>query len=128
MDNSGTMEQDLTPQENEKLRLLDMARQGLLEVMDSTQVAAYLQFAPRTIRHYQANLGMPSHQVEERGEHRFFKDEVDQWLRLRTVGVDVLSALDALEALVKVTPLGKDGDTEAALNTAMGLLDKAGRG
>lgn len=117
-----TMEQAqaYTPEEMEKLRLLDMARRGELPIMDSTQVGAYLQITPRTVRHYQAKYGLPSHQVtEERGEHRFFRDEVDTWLRLRTVGVDVLTALDALAALVE--------DRKAGLEAATTLLDKAGR-
>lgn len=108
-----------TPEMEEKLRLLDMARRGELAIMDSTQVAAYLQFSPRTIRAYQATKGLPSHQTEERGEHRFFRGEVDQWLRLRTVGVDVLTALDALAALVE--------DRAGALEDATNLLDRAGR-
>lgn len=126
--NEATAERvELTPEGEEKLRLLDMARRGELAIMDSTQVGAYLQFSPRTIRAYQATKGLPSHQTEERGEHRFFRDEVDQWLRLRTVGVDVLTALDAVESLVVAAEEGGLEGSEALPN-AVELLAKAGRG
>lgn len=111
--------------EETQRELIRAARAGELAVMDSELLAEYVRLQPRTVRGYITDLGFPSYQVAERGQHLFRKDEVDAWLRLRGAGVNLV---DAMAILRKLVAAEEAEDADAALEVvaaARKLVEKA---